>query len=113
MAVKVRHFKVDDLEALNNPGHDVVAERTIRFSVNEQQWEIDLASANAAGFFDLLRPYQQAGRRVKAPTRSRPKSQRDTTAKIREWAQSNGYKVKEMGRIPRDVVADYERAMAT
>lgn len=35
---------------------------------------------------------------------------RDQNARIREWAWAHGHKVNERGRIPADIVADYEAA---
>lgn len=108
MAVVVRPYLVDDLAAQDDPRAEVPADETIRFAVNGREYEIDLRSENARQFYGMIRPYQEAGRRVKRPGNTRTAAQRSQTARIREWAKVHGYTVKPRGRIPRPVVAEYE-----
>ncbi len=97
------------------------ADETVRFSLNNETYEIDLSKSNAKKLRDALSAYVNAGRRVRgrgrpagrpAAARSRGRSSRSsagaTPAQIRAWARSKGIKVNERGRISADVVARYE-----
>lgn len=92
---------------------------TTRFSLDGAQYEIDLAEANRDRLREALAPFIAAGRKV-GPT-SAPAGRRSArsaasggsgkrTADIREWANANGHRVGERGRIPANVVAAYEAA---
>ncbi|WP_300610882.1 histone-like nucleoid-structuring protein Lsr2, partial [Trebonia sp.] len=52
-------------------------------------------------------------RKANAPARrrrARSGAGREQSARIREWAKSRGFKVNERGRIPANIVAEYEAA---
>lgn len=94
------------------------AAETIKFSLDGQDYEIDLSRTNAKKLRSELAPYVEAGRKVKRSkstrkTASRRKSgsngQGDTAA-IREWALANGYEVNARGRIPASVKEAYANA---
>jgi hypothetical protein len=110
MAMIVQPYKVDDLEVQANPTADVHADRTLRFAVNGEEWEIDLTEANAGSFLDMLRPYQAAGRRVRRTRTARPASDREEKIRIREWAKAQGEDLHDRGRIPGATVARYRIA---
>ena len=90
---------------------------TVRFSLDGVEYEIDLSAKNSAALRAALDPYLQAGRRIggRATTAraTRPhagaatKSDPAQLAAIREWARRRGIEVKNRGRIPGDVVAQY------
>ncbi len=85
---------------------------TTTFALNGVQYEIDLAPENSAKLEEALAPFIKAGRRVGGASRGasaskrRPASRSDLGA-VREWAQANGYKVGDRGRIPADVLEAY------
>lgn len=105
MAMIVKPYRVDDLEVARDPRGEVVADETIRFALNGEEYEIDLTQGNAATFLDMLRPYQQAGRRIRRAKKPRPVSQRERTALIRAKAREMGLKVNDLGRLSEDVIA--------
>lgn len=107
---EIRRYLTDDLAAAENPdGPEVVAERTTRFTVDGETWEIDLSPGNRERLMEDIGPYCRAGRRVREPGRHRPKADRERSARIREWARARGIKVNERGRIPADVEEEYKK----
>lgn len=110
MAIEYRTYKTCDLAALQDPRNEVLAERTVRFSVDGDEYEIDLSGKNAGSFFDAVRPFQKAGRRVRTNRRQRPAEDRQRTAKIRSWARENGIEVSQWGRLPADLEERYKAA---
>lgn len=88
---------------------------TVHFSLNNTAYEIDLTTENADAFREALEPYIAGARRSSASaTRGGSSRKRSTTspetAAIREWANANGHKVSERGRIPATVVEAYRAA---
>ena len=92
---------------------------TITYTVNGQDYEIDLSEENAQRFYDVLGPYIEKSRRVQrqaAPTprrgdrRRSSGSGRDDIPQIRAWAEANDYKVSGRGRIKKDVIDAYDQA---
>jgi hypothetical protein len=116
MARKVQILLEDDLDG--GP-----ADETLTFALDGVTYEIDLSAANAARLRDDFAAYvgaaRKAGRQPRssasAPAggprkRARPsKSGRDIGA-IRAWAKDEGLAVNERGRIPADVLAQYDAA---
>ncbi len=72
---------------------------TIRFSVNGTSYEIDLSEKNVAAFHKALSRFVS-----KATVLERAPSEQ---AAIREWAQENGYDVRDKGRIAQVVIDAY------
>jgi hypothetical protein len=93
------------------------ADETVTFSLDGREYEIDLTSKNAAALRKAFDVYVGNGRRIggrrprSAPAggSSRSKSALDTKA-VREWANKNGHKVSERGRIPTSVIDAYQAA---
>ena len=92
---------------------------TITYTVNGQDYEIDLSEVNAQRFYDVLGPYIEKSRRVQrqaAPTprrgdrRRSSGSGRDDIPQIRAWAEANGHEVSGRGRIKKDVIDAYDQA---
>ena len=111
MAQKVKIILEDDLDG--GP-----ADETVRFGLDGGQFEIDLSSANAARLRDAIRPFAAKARRVQGAARSagRPADSHVVTkrnpeiAEIRKWAQENGHKVSNRGRIHQDIQDAYYKA---
>ena len=60
-----------------------------------------------------LAHYVEHARKASAPARrrrARTGPGRERSAQIRQWAKQRGYKVNERGRIPANIVAEYEAA---
>jgi hypothetical protein len=108
MAQKVNVLLVDDID-----GSD--AAETIQFGLDGTHYEIDLNSDHAQELREQLSRYIKAARKVTGPA-SRPTRGRRTAAsdaenkKIRTWARERHLDVNERGRIPADIVAQYEAA---
>jgi hypothetical protein len=106
MARKVSVEFVSDLSG--SSGDDVA---TVGFGLDGVGYEIDLNGVEATKLRELLEPYVEAGRKVgrngKVLTNKRvgpdPKA-------VRAWAEANGIKVPSRGRIPGDVVEQFEAA---
>jgi hypothetical protein len=106
MAQKVNVLLVDDID-----GSD--AEETIPFGFDGTHYEIDLNSEHAQELRGQLARYVKAARKVTGPA-GRPARVRRTTAndakskEIRNWARERDLDVNDRGRIPADIVAQYE-----
>jgi hypothetical protein len=106
MATKVTVALEDDLEG--GP-----AVETMRFAVGGAEYEIDLNKKNAAVFRRQLAPFiEHAWRAGRGPRRraGRSAAGRERGAAIRAWATKQGIAVSARGRIPADVVEQYEAA---
>lgn len=91
------------------------AEVTVKFSLEGVSYEIDLSEKNAKKLRDDFAKYTGAGRRVGGRTgRGRGAGSRgagrNRSAQVREWARNQGLKVSDRGRIPADVVNQYDAA---
>ena len=92
---------------------------TITFAITGIQYEIDLSPKNYAKLQKALEPYIEAGRRVggrtqrgtasKASSGASGLSKTDLAA-VRTWAQANGHKVADRGRIAADVQEAWKAA---
>jgi Lsr2 len=108
VAIKTTTRLIDDLDG--GP-----AERTIPFSLDGVQYEIDLGKKNSAALEKALRPYLDAARRVRAASagsrRNRSGNVRSGNGDlraIREWARSNGYEISDRGRIAAPIMDAYK-----
>jgi hypothetical protein len=100
---------VDDLDGSQ-------AEEQVEFAVDGKAYEIDLSAANSARLREALAPFISAARRSGGRRRSggpaagRPSTDREQNQAIREWAQSQGMKISERGRIPSNVLTAYHQS---
>jgi hypothetical protein len=93
-----------------------LADETICFGLDGQNYEIDLNAKNAAAFRAVLATYTDAARRTGsarrgvAPRRAvRVHTDVDPTA-VRAWANSNGGEVNQRGRLSKNVMAQFREA---
>ena len=98
---------VDDLDGSE-------ATEQVEFGVDGRSYEIDLSAANSAKLREALAPFISAARRAGVrrsaaapPAPSRPVSDRVQNQALREWAQAQGMKISERGRIPSNVLEAY------
>lgn len=111
MARRIVHQLVDDIDGtILGIGEG----ETVHFSLNGTAYEIDLTTENADEFRKALEPYIAGARRAassssRSSTRKRSTSSAETP-QIREWAQANGHKVSERGRIPAAIIQAYREA---
>lgn len=109
MAKQTTVTLVDDMDGSE-------ADEQVEFAVDGRSYEIDLSAANVARLRDALGPFVSAARRTggrrssaggAAP--SRPSTDREQNQAIREWAQQQGMKISERGRIPSNVLEAYHQ----
>lgn len=96
------------------------ADEQVEFAVDGKSYEIDLSAANSAKLRNALAPFISAARRTgggrrgsgssSASSPSRPAADREQNQAIREWAQAQGMKISERGRIPSNVLEAYHAA---
>jgi hypothetical protein len=88
------------------------ADETIEFSLDGRAYEIDLNSRHASEFRDRLVPFTEHARQVR-PQRSRvtvrSAASRERSRQIRLWAEQRGFALAPHGRLPGDVIQQYER----
>ena len=113
----------DDLDGKNIP--DGKGE-TVRFGLDRQDYEIDLADKNAKALRDALQTYIGAGRRVGGGSRpgtarsGRGRANGTSTASgrdydpkaVRAWAEEQGMEVNQRGRVPADLITKFQEANA-
>ncbi|HUJ73315.1 MAG TPA: Lsr2 family protein [bacterium] len=109
MAQKIQTFLIDDLDGSE-------AEGTVLFGLDGTQYEIDLSTDHAKDLRTALARYIEAGRRVTGTTRRAAQNGRKAPANgisntdVRAWAKAQGLDVKERGRVPADLIAQYQAA---
>lgn len=107
MAQKVQIIMTDDLDGSEGT-------ETVSFAIDGKAYEIDLSEKNADKLRTALHPFMDKGRRLKAirggKASARNTGSRERSAEIREWAKSAGIKVNDRGRIPANVIEQYEAA---
>jgi hypothetical protein len=89
------------------------ADETVRFAIGGVDYEIDLSKRNAAAFRRQLAPFIDHARKAGRGARRRPgrsAASRDRSGAIRAWAKEQGIAVSDRGRIPVNVVEQYEAA---
>src|SRR3954451_11515188 len=97
------------------------ATQTISYTIEGQEYEIDLSEDNIQRFHEALEPFVSKSRQVErqaAPARrgrgdGRRRSStgsRDDIPQIRAWAEANGHEVSARGRIKKEVIDAYDEA---
>ncbi|MEU6583050.1 Lsr2 family protein [Nocardia sp. NPDC046763] len=113
MAKKVTVTLVDDYDGESK------ADETVFFSIDGNDFEIDLSNKNAGKLREALEPWTDKARKVgrskrtgkvAAGGRTRPAVDREESTAIREWARAQGHQVSSRGRIPAEIVDSYQRA---
>lgn len=109
MAQKIQTMLIDDIDGSE-------AEGTVSFGLAGMHYEIDLNADHARELRTALGPYVEAGRKISRSTRRAEPNGRMMPAsaisntQVRSWARANGLEVKDRGRIPADIVAQYQMA---
>lgn len=122
MAQRVRTIFTDDLDGWQ-------AAETVSFSLDGQDYVVDLNQEHAEELRGIARQYGQSARRTNSGSgrrRSRqPKAQASAPAQlgpdvqdqdvdpkqVRQWAQEQGHKVSARGRVPGTSVAKFLEAV--
>ncbi len=109
MAQKVQVLLVDDLDGGE-------ATETVAFSLDGTTYEIDLSSDNATKLRKEFATYVDHARKASGGAggtrrrRARTGPGRERSSEIRAWAKQRGYKVSERGRIPAQIISEYDAA---
>jgi hypothetical protein len=114
VAQKVQVLLVDDLDGGE-------AAETVSFGLDGTSYEIDLSKSNADALRDSLAKYvggaRKIGRAAARSTGGRSRGSgsaaidRDQAAAIRAWAKKQGLKVSDRGRIPANIIEQYNAAV--
>jgi hypothetical protein len=105
VAQRTQVLFVDDIDGSEASG-------TVRFGIGGTEYEIDLSQAHKDQLAAAVGPYVAAARKVagaRRPARG-PRPVRHDQSEVRAWAREQGLKVSDRGRIPADVLAQYESA---
>jgi len=105
MAQRIQTLLIDDLDGSEAAG-------TVRFGLDGTEYEIDLSATHSDELRKALERYIAHARRTGGTARGAARSRRGSaavdTAKVREWAKGQGIEVKDRGRIPVDVLEQYQ-----
>lgn len=91
------------------------AAETVTFGLDGRVYEIDLSKKNAAALRKVLGEFTGSARRVRSGKPAAAKaasgpSDRVDAKSVREWAQEQGIAVSARGRVPAEVVEQYQAA---
>lgn len=91
------------------------AAETVEFAYNGARYEIDLCEQGSEEFRGAMGKYAEHARRISntKTVNAKPvarRRRRPETKDIREWANEQGLRVSNRGRIPEDVISKYEAA---
>jgi hypothetical protein len=89
------------------------ADETVKFGMDGADYEVDLSNRHATEFRRQLAPFVQHARPAqtqRARPRARTAASRERSRDIRAWAEQQGFAVAEHGRLPADVVREYDQA---
>jgi nucleoid-associated protein Lsr2 len=88
------------------------ADETILFSVDGRSYEIDLNARHAAEFRHRLGPFTDHARPVRSQrsrVTRRSAASRERSRQIRLWAEQRGFALSPHGRLPGNVIQQYDR----
>lgn len=113
VAQRITTEQIDDLTGVSSNDDPTVTTRY--FSFNGRDYSIDLADVSLKLMEDALQPFTEVARRhggngqrgVPRSTASRTRSR-----EIRDWARGKGYKFSDRGRLPANIVKDWEHEHA-
>ncbi len=109
MARKTEVKLIDDIDGNT-------ADETVTFALDGMSYEIDLSTKHAESLRKAMATYVTHARRLgrsgvtarRQGGTSPARSDREQNRAIREWAKKEGIELAERGRIPGDIVKQYE-----
>ena len=101
MAQRILESLVDDID-------ETPAGGTVRFALDGQEYEIDLSPEHEAELRESLAPWIGKARKKRTVRSRRGRKTREDLPTIREWAVARGHDVKERGRVPEHIIAEYD-----
>jgi len=87
------------------------ADETVEFGIDGRSYEIDLNARHAADFRQQVARFLEHASLVRPVHRRAPVrtvANRALSRKIRAWAEEQGFDVSERGRLPREVIQQYQ-----
>jgi hypothetical protein len=90
------------------------AAETVSFGLDGRIYEIDLSKKNATALRKALGEFTASARHVRAnksPAKAVRTPARVDAKAVREWAQSQNIAVSARGRVPADLVEQYQAAV--
>lgn len=112
MAQKVRAEFICDQTGVSSEKDPSVSTRS--FSFDGRHYQTELSDAAYAELARAVAPYAEKARPSGRPAAGGPKARttagRERSAAIRAWARENGHVVSERGRIPLEIVREYDRS---
>lgn len=90
------------------------ADETIEFGIDGKSYAVDLNARHAAEFRRQLSRFVEHARPARTRTRGtiRTAASRQRSRQIRAWAEQQGLEVAEYGRLPANIVHQYEAALS-
>jgi nucleoid-associated protein Lsr2 len=89
------------------------ADETIEFGLDGRTYELDLNAKHAATFRRQLAPFVEHARLAhsqRGHTKTRTAASRERSRQIRAWAEDEGMPVSAHGRLPGNVIQQYQRS---
>lgn len=102
MATYSKIILVDDVDGAE-------AAETVNFGLDGVHYEIDLSQQNAANLRKSIDGFVNHARKVGGRKKAAPLAN-DDPRDIRMWAQNNGFKVAQRGRVSKTVIDAYKTA---
>jgi len=87
------------------------ADETVEFGIDGRAYEIDLSARHAEEFRRQVARFLERASLVRAANRRssvRTLASRERSRQIRAWAEEQGLDISERGRLPREVIQQYE-----
>lgn len=106
---RVVHYLEDDIDGGE-------AAETVAFSVDGNNYEIDLSEQHARQMRDSIGVYIEAARRISGRPRvagsgaAHRRDRKEKLSRIRDWARENGYEVSDRGRVSAEIRRAYAQA---
>jgi hypothetical protein len=88
------------------------ADETVEFGIDGRTYAVDLSARHAAEFRRQLARFVEHARPARSRARGtvRTAASRQRGRQIRAWAEQQGFPIAEHGRLPGDIVHQYEAA---
>ena len=87
------------------------ADETVEFGIDGRAYEIDLSARHAEEFRRQVARFLEHASLVRAAHRrpsARTLASRERSRQIRAWAEEQGLDISERGRLPREVIQQYD-----
>ncbi len=103
MAQKTIVILTDDID-----GGD--ANRTVTFSLDGTNYEIDLSDTNVENLTTALEPFINAARKIgRGRSQSGTSKKTSDLAAVRSWARDQGMQVSSRGRVSQEILTAYQQ----